>query len=339
MAYPISPQIYEDVNRIDGYRHWKRYYRQAPPYDLILDYDFRRWKRIAGSHTGKVPSGWSPTSLSTAANATLESVLYGRLISKIKTETSELGTFMAEYRSNKQMLNDRCAKLLTAAQLVRQMKVKQAMRALVKDKRLHRPIKAKDPAGAWLELSFGWLPTVADILSIAKVLASPFPARRVRVAGSTRVQYYHLYGGWPGRLQDVWWTYNLSMSTEVWVTNPNLYMANELGLLNPAVVAWELTRLSFVIDRFVTISTYLQSFTDFAGLSMVHPSHTKKYTWHEWNWDNISQGNLQWDIDGLALVRRYGIIQPTVALRPLRGLNLREGANYMALLAQQLRSF
>lgn len=339
MAYPISSRIDSDISRLDGYRRQKRYYRQARPFDLVLDYDLYRWRRIAGTQTGKVSTGWNPTSQQTTANATLETALYRRLISKIKTETSELGTFMGEYSGNKQMLNDRCAKLLRAAQLVRQMKVKQAMRALVKDKSQHRPIKAKDPAGAWLELSFGWLPTVADICSIASVLASTAPTKRVRVAGSTPLQYTHLYGSWPGRLQDVWWTYNLSMSTGVKVSNPNLYLANQLGLLNPATVAWELTRLSFVIDRFVSISTYLGSFTDFAGLTMVEPSHTKKYTWHEWYWANVSQGNLVYDVDGLALVRRSGIIQPSVTLRPLRGLNLREGANYMALLAQQLRSF
>lgn len=55
--------------------------------------------------------------------------------------------------------------------------------------------------------------------------------------------------------------------------NKNLFLANRLGLVNPAAVAWELVPFSFVVDWFTNFGGYLDGFTDLVGLS-----YTDAYT-------------------------------------------------------------
>ena len=53
------------------------------------------------------------------------------------------------------------------------------------------------------------------------------------------------------------------------ITNPNLLLANRLGLVNPLSVAWELVPFSFVVDWFSGVGNVLDGYTDLLGLSVV----------------------------------------------------------------------
>jgi hypothetical protein len=65
------------------------------------------------------------------------------------------------------------------------------------------------------------------------------------------------------------------MGAEVHISNPNLYLANKLGFVNPAVIAWELVPFSFVVDWFVPVGNFLSQWTDFVGLSLQNGYTTK----------------------------------------------------------------
>lgn len=52
------------------------------------------------------------------------------------------------------------------------------------------------------------------------------------------------------------------------VKNADLFKANQLGLINPATVAWEVVPFSFLVDWFLPVSRFLESQTDTLGLSI-----------------------------------------------------------------------
>ena len=52
------------------------------------------------------------------------------------------------------------------------------------------------------------------------------------------------------------------------VTNQNAYLANRVGMINPATVAWELVPFSFAIDWFLPVTSFLDSYTDQVGWSV-----------------------------------------------------------------------
>lgn len=123
-------------------------------------------------------------------------------------------------------------------------------------------------ANLWLEFWFGWKPAVSDIYAAMEVLDAPFKATRVRghgKAGSVRV-----FGGASPATEVITQSdvYRTRFGGDVEVTNPNLRLMQQLGILNPAVVALDLVPWSFVAGWFFNLQEYFSSWTDFAGLAL-----------------------------------------------------------------------
>jgi hypothetical protein len=65
---------------------------------------------------------------------------------------------------------------------------------------------------------------------------------------------------------------------EVQVDNPNLYLANKLGLTNPALIVYDAIPFSFVVNWFVTIEQFLSQMNMFAGVTVKNPWMSVKLT-------------------------------------------------------------
>jgi hypothetical protein len=70
----------------------------------------------------------------------------------------------------------------------------------------------------------------------------------------------------------------VTVASTVQITNPNLWLLNRLGLINPGTVIWDLIPWSFVVNMFVNINAILESFTDTVGLDISNQSVTKSYS-------------------------------------------------------------
>lgn len=53
-----------------------------------------------------------------------------------------------------------------------------------------------------------------------------------------------------------------------YITNPNAFLLNRVGLINPVQVAWQLTPLSMFVDWWWNVSAFLGSYTDQVGWSL-----------------------------------------------------------------------
>lgn len=61
------------------------------------------------------------------------------------------------------------------------------------------------------------------------------------------------------------------------VSNPNIWLLERAGLLNPALVAWDLVPGSFLLNWFGNFGQILGSITDFKGLTFDNESVTSTY--------------------------------------------------------------
>jgi hypothetical protein len=52
----------------------------------------------------------------------------------------------------------------------------------------------------------------------------------------------------------------------VGIENLDLALASQLGVVNPASIAWELIPFSFIVDWFLNVGDFLNQFSDFLGL-------------------------------------------------------------------------
>ena len=127
-----------------------------------------------------------------------------------------------------------------------------------------------------LALRYGLLPLMSDISEAHRLLTSDQKQEAtVRVSRSQtwtwgnypRISWYTTASE-PGRE-------SITIKLTATVTNPNLLLANQLGLVNPASVIWETTKFSFIVDWFVNVSGFIDNFTSHLGLSYKNTSVTR----------------------------------------------------------------
>ena len=129
-------------------------------------------------------------------------------------------------------------------------------------------------SGAWLELQYGWLPTLYDIQGVAEDLVKAWDSddADVRVRGSGKV-FRH-----PSFLNMTEYQSNSSVSYKCGITgyfrvvDNNLRNLAGLGITNPLEVVWERTLYSFVVDWFLPIGSFLKSLRSTSGMEFIRGS-------------------------------------------------------------------
>lgn len=186
----------------------------------------------------------------------------------------------------------------------------------------------------WLEYHLGWSPLIGDIYAALDVLQRGFPPFVVKgrakyvqeeTYSDARFDSYRLH------------TERVQLVGTIDVSDPNLWRANQLGLINPAVVAWELVPFSFVLDWFIPVGDFLSQYTDFVGLKLSRTA-TTYYT---------IQADKRFYKDGTVLrdqrkqavcvERLMGIATPPLVHNRVTGLSVTRAATAVSLLLQTLR--
>jgi hypothetical protein len=119
------------------------------------------------------------------------------------------------------------------------------------------PLKSKDVSGRWLEMQYGWLPTVSDCFEAAKAFEALSEGRKSRIVATEKV-------GRPVNLSASPSNYSCEGNTTiiqriVCELEEELSFGRSLGLTDPLSLLWEVLPYSFVIDWFLPVGTYLQN--------------------------------------------------------------------------------
>lgn len=127
---------------------------------------------------------------------------------------------------------------------------------------------AKSLGNKWLWYSYGVRPLIDDIHNGMDVLTRPTPSEYLEVSATRSGR-----DGYIGQYSNYVWIYKSSIRirAKVRVSNPNLWLANQLGLINPVQWFLEGVKLSFVVDWFSNLSQIVNQMTDFAGLEITEP--------------------------------------------------------------------
>lgn len=130
---------------------------------------------------------------------------------------------------------------------------------------------SKSFGNKWLWYSYGVKPLMQDIYNGMDVLQRPTPEMKVLGFGKSQNILDTTYWKYT-------WTSSVKCSATVWVKNPNLWLANQLGLVNPIQWINEGIPFSFVIDWFSNLSQVINQMTDFVGLEIADPITAEKHT-------------------------------------------------------------
>lgn len=206
---------------------------------------------------------------------------------------------------------------------------------------------AKSLGNNFLEFHFGWEPLVKEIGSLLDfAIEKPFPSvylkGRASERGPSTFTIPSLNDGTFGDSYRWEWCKVQILGTAV-ITNPNLYTLSRLGLINPASVAWELVPFSFVVDWFTNVGQVLNSYTDFAGVTLKNVSTThftcvsvRRY--YRGYWYSPYPGTAAiWEYRQISLKRTLGTSGPTLSVRALKLPSVTRALTACSLLTQGLR--
>jgi len=262
-----------------------------------------------------------------------------------ETAAASVGVSLAERKQAVKMIAERAATLASFVRSVRKGDFRKAAKVLGYSRKKDVPkgvSRAKHWSNNFLEYHFGWVPLIKDIHSAAEVLQGPPPSRMARGSGSGF--YEDIVGGYPKYPkygQQAWrrqYVYKVKAGARFTIMNPDLHLANRLGLTNPFVVAWELVPFSFVVDWFVPVGDFLNGMTATLGVQVDDAWNSFKieHTYHHLSVDYLNRPIPRMGF-GYRYDRYKGAISPYPKMRPSGAFSPTRAAVSMALLIQSLK--
>lgn len=275
----------------------RTWFRQRKPFNLPLPFDsFDIQAKFRSTDPDGYNGPWNPVGRPTFLNliadqhnlyAPAYAVAYDRFASSIKGGLqASLGMMIAEAGESFAMITSRVLAMTRFVKALKRGRFGEAYDALVDNNRTFkqqarlkkhmgtRRYQALPWSDALLEVSFGWTPLLSDIHSAVEVLSKapdPIPSK-FKGTGKTVWQE-------SGRRAEdsVSWVidsgfvaFKVTVAGMASVDNPNIALANQLGLVNPVSVAWDAIPLSYLINWFVPLKQYLESYSTFWGYSVTN---------------------------------------------------------------------
>jgi len=331
---------------------FKDWYVQKIPYDLRLP--CRLWTAKASIGDSR---SWAVDENSSPIQVAVSNKARERLVAQMGDKSQIGASIAAEWRGSTEMIAKRATQIWKFTRSLRRGNLRDAAIALdidvVRQKNIinrskrrgyitksSTPTRAtiKNFGGLWLEYSYGWAPLVSDIYASTQIIDRPIKDITIRGRAYNQKQVIKppvLYGGtWYNET----WVEKCQMIADIKVTNPNLYLSNQLGLVNPAQWLLEGIPFSFVVDWFSNISQWVSQLTDFVGLELIQPMTTRLVTYQ------ILQGYVYGGIaypafndQSFVCLKRSSGIPPVSLHFGYEIPNWKRGLNAISLLTQALR--
>jgi len=131
----------------------------------------------------------------------------------------------------------------------------------------------------WLELQYGWYPLISDCYGVVEVLQQRFsdmnPIQVISAVESIQRDKSDVsFIGDLTRATTYTSRYDVKVVCRFRLSQELLHTATQLGITNPALIAWELLPFSFVVDWFLPIGNFISSWDATLGVDFLHGSET-----------------------------------------------------------------
>lgn len=344
------------------YKYWKTY-KQARPFNVPTEFESRE-VFFAGNNPTYGPGTYASYShdIVMEGDAQIDNIAYSKFIGKLHAANADIGILFGEYKSSRDMITNRAEQLWRMATAVRRRSPTEFFRAAGQtlNAKPGKPWNAyKEVSSIWLEYSWGWAPAIEDIFKGLKTLCADIEPERYLRAGHLRMPEEkvldkrdfldYAYGYYTHYVIKEIMTvgYKCTTGATVRLSNPNVALANRLGVINPAGVIWAVQPFSFLVDKYLNIGQMLNSFSDlygydirdawvsrraFGGISYVYQADS----WHVWYPDQVSYDHRDGKGTHNSKRRTLGLLGPTLAFRVPSIGSLSEAASYLALTVQLL---
>lgn len=259
--------------------------------------------------------------------------LMSRTLSRIKDQKVNLAVMIPELGKTTDMFVSFARDVYEGYKRLRRG---QFIRGAIRDRRRTQDRQSAWLARRWLELSYGWKPTMSDIWGLSQELQKVHTGnyKTIRLRAAYERTRNLSYSGFLNvvNVEEV----KVKMTTR-YREEAILKSASALGITNPLAVAWELTPYSFVLDWAIGVGDYLNNLDALVGVSDCQVA-VGTYQKSEVSGKSRSTTLATGGAHGLAVTTtevktRNGVTLPWQPLPQLDGsLSLSRAANALALL-------
>lgn len=270
-------------------------------------------------------------SLYNKMNRKLYADAYASLRSKLYDGNASLGVTAAFMRQSREMIVKRSSII--------------SMQATELATTTFKGLTPRQIANLHLEVIFGWKPLLQDIWrATTSVIQKADRYHFVKTQRSTPFNVNTLPKVWSSSINSGYSAVgemSVGLAARVRVRNPNTWLAERAGLLNPGAVAWDLVPWSFVVNMFVNTSQLVNSVTDFVGLDFGSPIKVTKFRGvyeYQVGWDERFGGrsSSSW-VNNQKYQQPTSFVTPGVVLK-LPDVNWELAATASSLAAQRATS-
>lgn len=248
-------------------------YTSTSLFETIPSFEYRSrvsgWKPCTSKTFGI--SLWNP---SAAYWNSLQVRALNRLMGKYKQHDFNAGTFLAELPETARAVASAGISIFKAYREVRKGRFHKALTILRKaNAEKGRTFTVdKTSSSSWLALQFGWIPLVGDAYSAADAFKKgAMRPKSVSIRSHATIKVPIATGGTaPGMRMYVGSIVQTYTKRVILKTRYRPSPWEQLGLTNPALIAWEVTPFSFLVDYFIGIGNFLE-------LHTVLPSSSSQY--------------------------------------------------------------
>lgn len=350
VSFPSLP--YED--------NFRRGYRQKMPIDRPLEYRMYRYYGEAWNSAwyadGRPPTSSHTKDASFSVSGSFPQ--YGSLLISAQNrayeklrgaagEQSGWAENIAQINKTRATIVERSVQLAKFAGALRKGRFGDAARIL----RTPKPSGVSNRKAAsqnFLEWEYGVKPVIHDLQSSMKtLLGEPEPTV---LYGSAQEYMQYVSTQWSSSSSTYAYTRDVRQGTvtvksrvNMVITNPNVFLANQLGLIDLAL-PWKLIPFSFVADWFVNVEQCISATTDWYGVSLQHPQSTRfaRGTRQFESFVNVTVGSASEGSkshstqESIEMWRDLAFSGPTFQLKPFKGFSIERGAQAIALVLSAL---
>lgn len=237
-------------------------------------------------------SSWTAQTWAVSHSSQAMAQAKDRCIRKVKDSSINAAQAVAEVQKTIDLVGDTAHSLAKSFLLIKKGKFGKAMQALgVKDAKTGNFSAKKSLAQNWLAAQYGWLPLLSDIDGACKQLAKkPLPpyfvcTGKATARDSSRNVFTSSAGGGGVDSSETGYISTAKASMTFAMRNYSVKTMSELGITDPAHLAWELLPYSFVVDWFYPVGNYLQHLNYTDGLTFVR-GYTVQHSVNRWSHRN-----------------------------------------------------
>jgi hypothetical protein len=360
MALPITGPIasFPTESFADNFRGR---YRQAPPYDRPLPYKYYRYygtvdladsDSLGNNSTSRLKDAtFSPSIDSSLPDRKAHA--YNQAYEKLKGSLGASAGWaenIAQAGQARSMFVGRALQLANFVRSLKRGRFKEAARVL-KTVEPSKVSRSKALSMNFLEFEYGLKPLLNDLSESWSLLCSEpsersLSGRSIESWSSTNTSAFSSGGTYDPYFYRTREQCNYSISVRcgatVRITNPNVFLANRLGLYDLAL-PWKLIPFSFIVDWFVNVEQAISASSDWFGVELRHPYHSfmikgtraaNSYSVQQhqlldppyigYSVQTISQESVEFE-------RILGIPSPSLVAKPFKGFSLERGLQAISL--------